>query len=202
MTADSSSMESSDPATPDTSVDLNSTANRRKSGRARQKPVLLNKDPNIPQVSSSSSGKRKRADARAEEVGEPTDTEEEDSRNDESDPDEEELKEKRRKTRRSKKTSNKPAAKKPKTGPTLTTNLAVRPAVNGAKKSTKPKQPRARPIKKIADAGTGLFGQSNLSPLKHMLMLRSRDICPRPHPGCCRSRLDCAMGAKQCRSHA
>lgn len=196
-------MESSDPATPDTSVDLNSTANRRKSGRARQKPVLLNKDPNIPQVSSSSSGKRKRADARVEEAGEPSDTEEEDSSNDESDPDEEELKEKRRKTPRSKKTSTKPAAKKPKTGPTLTTNLAVRPAINGAKKSAKPKQPRARPVKKIADAGTGLYGQSDLSALKsHMLMLRSRDICPRPHPRCRRGGLDCAMGTKQCRSYA
>ncbi len=152
-------MESSDPTTPDTSVDMNGTANRRKSGRARQKPVLLNKDPNIPQISIGSGGKRKRADTRAEEVDELSDADEEESSHDESDPDEEELKEQRRKASRSKKASTKPTAKKPKTGPTLTTNLAVRPAVNGAKKVAKPKQPRARPVKKAANAGTGLYGQ-------------------------------------------
>lgn len=154
-------MESSDPATPDTSVDMNGTANRRKSGRARQKPVLLNKDPNIPQASNGSGGKRKRADTRMENVEEPSDADEESS-HDESDPDEEELKEQRRKAARAKKTSTKPTAKKPKTGPTLTTNLAVRPAVNGAKKPAKPKQSRARPAKKAEDAGTGLYGLSCL----------------------------------------
>lgn len=162
MPVRSSSMESSDPATPDTSVDLNGTADRRKSGRATQKPVLLNKDPNIPQGSMGSSGKRKRADTRAEEVEEPSDAGEEKSSHDESDPDEEELKEQRRKESRLKrKPSTKPTAKKPKTGPTLTTNLAVRPAVNGTKKAAKSKQPRARPIKKARETETGIYGQSS-----------------------------------------
>lgn len=153
-------MEPSDPATPDTSVDMNGTASRRKSGRAKQKPVLLNKDPNITQVSVSS-GKRKRADTRVENVDESSDTEGQESSADESDPDEEELKEKRRKAQRSKKPSAKPAAKKPKiTGPGITTNLAVRPAVNGVKKTAKPRQPRARPVKNVADDGTGLYGES------------------------------------------
>lgn len=161
MPVRSSSMESSDSATPDTSVDMNGIADRRKSSRARQKPVLLNKDPNIPQVSIGSGGKRKRADTRTEEVEEPSDADEESS-HDESDPDEEELKEQRRKESQSKKkTSTKPTAKKPKTGPTLTTNLAVRPAVNGVKKAAKPKQPRARPINRVTNAGTGLYGQSS-----------------------------------------
>lgn len=158
----SSSMELSDPATPDTSVDMNSTANRRKSGRARQKPVLLNKDPNIPQLSVGS-GKRKRADTRIEDIEGSMDTDEHsESSPEESDPDEEELKEQRRKALRSKKTPSKSTSKKTKTGPALTTNLVVRPAVNGAKKATKPKQARARPVKNVADAGTGLFGQSPL----------------------------------------
>lgn len=160
MPGDSSSMDLSDPATPDTSVDMNGTTDRRKSRRAKQKPVLINKDPNIPQASVGS-GKRKRADTRAEEIEEPSDLDEDGSSQGESDPDEEEIKDKRRKAARSKKTSTKPATKKSKTGPTLTTNLVVRPAVNGAKKATKPKQSRARPIKNAADAGTGLYGQSS-----------------------------------------
>ncbi len=153
-------MELSDPGTPDTSIDMNGTANRRKSGRARQKPVLLNKDPNIPQLSNGS-GKRKRADTLAEDVEDPSDEDEESSQG-ESDPDEEELKEQRRKTARSKKTPAKSAVKKVKIGPTLTTNLAVRPAINGTKKTTKPKQSRARPPKNIVDAGTGLYCQYGL----------------------------------------
>lgn len=148
-------MELSDPATPD----MNATA--RKSGRSRQKPVLLNKDPNIPQQVRSSGAKRKRAESRVEVVSDPTDDDmADDSNTEESDPDEEELKEQRRKSR-NKKVSMKPIAKKPKTVPALITNLAVRPAVNGVKKASKPKQPRARPVKNAADDGTGLYGQSH-----------------------------------------
>ena len=145
------SMDLSDPATPNSSIDMNGTANRRKSGRAKHKPVLLNKDPNIPQVTSSGA-KRKRADTLAE----PSDADmDEESSPDESDPDEEELKERRRKAKRA---PSKPAPKKPKAGPGLTTNLAVRPAVNGVKKTSRPKQPRARPVKNTADDGAGLYG--------------------------------------------
>ena len=158
MPLESSSAELSDPATPDTSIDMNGAANRRKSGRARQKPVLLNKDPNIPQVSSGS-GKRKRADARVEDVEDLSDDENESSQG-ESDPDEEELKERRRKAVRSRKTPTKSAAKRVKTGPNLNTNLAVRPAVHKARKAAKPKSSRARPIKNAADAGSGLYGET------------------------------------------
>ena len=157
-------MELSDPVTPDTSVDLNGTANRRKSGRARQKPVLLNKDPNIPQYTSVN-GKRKRAETRAEDVQDLSEDEDESSQS-ESEPDEEELKEKRRKAARSRENAAKPATKKTKTGPNLNTSLAVRPAVNGLKKAQKSKQPRARPLKNVEDAGTGLYGEPQLRTLK------------------------------------
>ena len=154
-------MDLSDPVTPDTSVEMDGTANRRTSGRAKKNPVLLNKDPNIPQ-STNSSGKRKRAESRVtDDEEEPSDTEEDE---DESDPDEEELKEQRRKAR-SRKPASKPAAKKAKAGPGLTTNLAVRPAVNGTRKPAKPKQPRARAVKNRADDGTGLYGIR--SPARH-----------------------------------
>jgi len=150
------SKELSNPATPE----MNGTADRRKSGRSRQKPVLLHKDPNISQQVPSSSAKRKRVESRVEGVSDPTDDDRDDeSSPEESDPDEEELKEQRRKSR-NKEAPRKPAAKKPRTAPALTTNLAVRPAVSGVKRLSKPKQPRARPVKNAADDGTGLYGQS------------------------------------------
>ena len=158
MPVRSSSMELSDPATPDTSIDMSSIAKRRKSGRATQKPVLLNKDPNISQVSSGNSGKRKRADPPTQDIPDSSDVEsEDDSSDDESDPDEEELKERRRKAPRPKKAPSKPNAKKPRTGPALTTNLAVRPAANGVKKAARPKHPRARPVKSAEENGIGLY---------------------------------------------
>ena len=156
-------MELSDPTTPDTSVDLNGTTDRRQSRRAKQKPVLLNKDPNIPQTSFAN-GKRKRADTRAEEIEEPSDLDDESSP-DASSPDEEEIKDRRRKKAQTKKTSAKSAVKKVKTGPNLSANLAVRPAVNGRAKATKsarPKQSRARPLKNAANADSGLYGWSSL----------------------------------------
>lgn len=148
-------MDLSDPTTPNSSIDMNGTANRRKSGRVRQKPVLLNKDPNIPQITSSGA-KRKRAATFVKDVeGESDGDMDEESSSEESDPDEEELKERRRRT---KKAPSKPASKKPKAGSGLSMNLAVRPAINGAKKTSRPKQPRSRPVKNAADDGTGLYG--------------------------------------------
>ena len=149
-------MEVSDPATPDTSIDIESTANHRKSARAKQKPVLLNKDPNIPQ-NSYAGGKRKRVETRDIDVEDLGDEEEESSQG-ESDPDEEELKEQRRKAARSKRGPSKPNAKKAKTANGLTTNLAVRSLPNGVKKTTRAKQARPRPLKDAVDAGTGLYG--------------------------------------------
>lgn len=196
MLVRSSSMELSAPVTPDTSVEMNGTADRRKSGRARQKPVLLNKDPNIPHISARN-GKRKRAETRAEDVEDLSDDEEESSQG-ESSPDEEELKEQRRKVARSRKTPAKTAAKKAKTGSNLTTNLAVRPAVNGVKKAAKPKQSRARarPLKDAADAGTGLYGQCYQRLYTPVLTRCSRDLLPRPHAGRRYRRLDYALGTE------
>ena len=149
-------MYSSDPASPS----MNGAADRRKSGRSRQKPVLLNKDPNIPQQAPSSGAKRKRAESRVEVLSDPTDDDMDDETSpEESDPDEEELKEQRRKAR-SRQGPARRTSKKPKIVPALTTNLAVRPAANGLKKASKPKQPRARPPKNVADDGTGLYGSS------------------------------------------
>ena len=158
MPVTSSSMDLSDPETPDTSLDMTSTNNRTKSGRAIRKPVLLNKDPNIPQVSVGNSAKRKRVDVPVQDLVDSSDPESEDEASDnESDPDEEELKERRRKASKTKKAPAKSIAKKPRTGPGLTTSLAVRPATNGVKKNAKTKQARAHPVKNVQGDATGLY---------------------------------------------
>ena len=149
-------MESSDPPTPDTSISPTDAPNRRKSGRVKHKPVPLQEDPNI-SMSTDGSGKRKRltAEQGLDTQGGESDEESRVDEND-GDPDEEELKEKRKKSG-TRKAPAKRAAKKPKTGHAKTTTLPVRPAVNGVKKATKPRKPRARPNGLIADGGTGLY---------------------------------------------
>ncbi|KAL8671901.1 MAG: hypothetical protein Q9168_003612 [Polycauliona sp. 1 TL-2023] len=149
-------MELSDPLTPPASSSPND-ATRRKSGRVKHNPVLLNQDPNA-SIGSYNSGKRKRADTIEQldvngSIGEETSPDEEDS-----DPDEEEMKEKRRKSR-SKKPSGKPAAKKPKTAKQQRTTLPVRSAVNGVKKPPKPRRPRPQANAVISDEETGLFAE-------------------------------------------
>ena len=148
-------MELSDPNTPQASSSLNDATSRRKSGRVKQKPVLLQTDPNA-MIGSNNSAKRKRAAADEEPEANGVDSGETSSDEIESDPDEEELKEKRRKSR-SKKPSAKPAAKKPKINKPKTTSLPVRPAVNGVKKPSKPRQSRPRPNAAIAEDDTGVF---------------------------------------------
>ena len=150
-------MDQSDPATPETSVEAPDTSNRRKSGRTRQKPVLLSQDPNVVQNVRAGSAKRKLAQFQDQEEGEPDADEVDDpSNNDDSDPDEEELKERRRKAPR--KTAPKQAPKKSKVSASTATSLPVRPAINGVKKNAKPR--RADTVKKgLADGGTGLFGE-------------------------------------------
>lgn len=87
-------------------------------------------------VSTGSSGKRKRADPPVQDLIDSSDAEsEDDPSDDESNLDEEEIKERRKKA--SKEGPSKSVAKKQGTGPALTTNLAVRPAVNGAKPAVK-----------------------------------------------------------------
>lgn len=148
-------MDLSDPATPHASSSPNDATSTRRSGRVKHKPVLLQTDPNA-SLLANGTGKRKR-DANLEEddvdiIG----SESSDLDESNGDPDEEELKEKRRKSR-SKKPVTKPAAKKPKTGAPNTTSLPVRPATNGVKKPSKPRQTRAKPSAVIDDEGTGLF---------------------------------------------
>ena len=150
-------MEASDPTSPD-------ATNRRRSGRVKSKPVLLQQDPNIP-VASSSNSKRKRADdvetdAEAEQEEEPSSPEES-----ESDPDEEELKEQRRKARKPKAPRQKPIAKKPKTASHAFQSLPMRPATNGIKKPAKPKpKPRKAPSRArevaSADEEEGLYSRT------------------------------------------
>ena len=155
-------MEASDPATSD-------ATNRRRSGRVKSKPVLLQQDPNLP-VAASGAGKRKRVDD-AETEGE-ADLEDDLSSTDESesDPDEEELKEQRRKATKSKAARSKPAAKKPKTAAHAFQSLPIRPATNGVKKPAKPRSRKApsRPheVASVEDEG-GLYGQISLSTAIH-----------------------------------
>lgn len=160
MPARLSSMEISDPVTPD--LDSNSSAtNRRKSTRTRQKPVLLQEDLNTTRPSDNSN-KRKRTELRD---GASSDNRnnisDDESRTAESDgdPDEEELRERRRKISRTKKIQTKPSAKKPKVSNAMTkTKLAVRPAVNGTKKISKPKNSTTRSKDGTPDNGVGLYG--------------------------------------------
>ena len=149
-------MELSDPATPLEDLGANDSINRRKSGRAKQQPVLLQQDPNA----NIGSVKRKRAESRDD----VDDNNHEDiSKNEESleesdgEADEEELKEKRKKSR-AKKGLNKPVAKKARLSNTSITKLAVRPATNGVKKASKPRKARARLTAATEEDGTGLYG--------------------------------------------
>ena len=132
-------MQSSDPATP---ANMNATG-RRKSGRAIQKPVLYQPDPNI-SINDSTSVKRKRA--RNDETEEDVDLVDAESSLDEeeSEPDEEELKEQRRRAARERKVPSKPATKRARTTEDGSVKLAMRPATNGTKKASKPKAARAR----------------------------------------------------------
>ena len=151
-------MELSDPATPDPTTTNNNATNRRKSTRTKQKPILLQEDPYVSNVSNGST-KRKRAETRDEDSADQEDIVDESSMDEsDGDPDEEELKEKRRRAPKPKKPSSKPVAKKPKTTNAPTTKLAVRPATNGAKNAPKPKKARARSNTATSAIGTGLYG--------------------------------------------
>lgn len=162
MPARLSSMELSDPIAPESHPSADNATNRRKSARNRQKPVLL-QDDIVASRSSNVNGKRKRGD---NEAGGATDTghdllgEDGSPPESDDDPDEEELKEKRRRAPRVKRAQGRPAAKKPKTTGIGTASLPVRPAINGSKKTSRPKKPQAEPKKPVLDDETGLYGMS------------------------------------------
>lgn len=150
-------MELSDPAIPQASSSPSDATTRRKSGRVRNKPVLLQTDPNLSIVPNGNTKRKRNIDDEEPEIDH-LDTEESSSEGSDGDPDEEELKEKRRQSR-SKRAPIKPAAKKTKTSQPKITNLPVRPAVNGTKKPSKPRRTRAKPNTAMADPGTGLFSE-------------------------------------------
>lgn len=149
------SMELSGSVTPQASSSPNDPTSRRKSGRVKQKPVLLQTDPYASTLPNGS-GKRKRAPNMDEDDLDDIESEETDPDENDEDPDEEELKERRRKSR-SKKTSAKPAAKKARITAPKSTSLPVRSAVNGVKKPPKSRRPRTLPNTVADDDGTGLF---------------------------------------------
>lgn len=150
LAAPSSSMSPSSPAgTPDTSLELHDDAStkRRVSSRVRSKPTIYS-DKTEPSPASNGV-KRKRAPIVGDNISEDV-SEGGGSPAEESDPDEEELKEKRRKARSG---TKKPAAKKSKT-----TTLAMRPATNGVKRTTKPKKARGQAPVIAGHEEIGLFG--------------------------------------------
>ncbi|KAL9045431.1 MAG: hypothetical protein Q9214_001523, partial [Letrouitia sp. 1 TL-2023] len=157
MPARLSSMELSDPVIADTGSSATDAPNRRKSGRITHKPVLLQADLNT-SLSTEGSGKRKRSSyIQTAEIADDQ-SDESSIADSDGDPDEEELKERRRKPR-SRKSSSKPAVKKAKIGNAQTTTLPVRPAVNGVKKTPRPRKPKSHPTALVAGSGTGLFSE-------------------------------------------
>lgn len=159
MPARLSSMELSDPIAPESHPGADNATNRRKSARTRQKPVLLQNDVNASR-SSNVNGKRKRGDNEgggAIDSGHDLLGEDDSPSESDGDPDEEELKEKKR-APRAKRAQGKPAAKKPKTTGIRTASLPVRPAINGSKKTPRPKKPQAASKKPVLDDETGLYG--------------------------------------------
>lgn len=167
-------MELSRPSTPGSvSADNNNATNRRKSARARQKPVLLQEE-HYASSYSNGSNKRKRAEVHrvavpAKDPVDPKETSEEESESDDSDgePDPEEVKDKRkRKAPAPKKNPAKPAAKKLKMVDAQTLKLPVRPATNGIRKASKSKTIAARPGSAVSNHETGLYGmlKNNLQP--------------------------------------
>lgn len=151
-------MELSDPITPHSGA--GDATNRRKSARAKQKPVLLQDDITTSR-STNGNAKRKRGDIEGENATDSDDDilgEESSAQESDGDPDEEEIKEKRRRAPRAKKAPGKPAAKKPKTTNVRATKLPVRPAMNGVKKASRPAKPRARSKRAVSNDGTGLYG--------------------------------------------
>lgn len=165
MPARLSSMELSRPSSPDSVSADNNATSRRKSARARQKPVLLQEE-NYASSYSNGSNKRKRGKVQrvavpGEDPADPKEISEEESESDDSDgdPDPEEVKDKRkRKAPAPKKNPAKPAAKKLKTANAQTLKLPVRPATNGTRKASKSKKTEARMSPTVSNRETGLYG--------------------------------------------
>ena len=134
--------------------------NRRRSGRIVQKPLLYSKDPKIA-TPTNGVAKRKRAE-RVDGESQESEDEVEDEASSEDEPTEETLNERKKKAKKA--PSRKPATKRVKTTRPESMKLAMRPAVNGTKKASKPrsKKPRARVTMPAGEEATGLYGKPML----------------------------------------
>ena len=146
-----------DTSKPIASSPTEDATNRRRSGRTVKQPVLYQEDPNI-SIQTNGAPKRKRA----QHVNSKNQNED-GSGNEDSDDDEvlsEEDEEVTELKKKAKKAPRKPATKKVKTAQTDGLTLAIRPAVNGVKKPSKPrpKKPRAKVTMPSGAEGTGLYG--------------------------------------------
>lgn len=150
---------------------------RRQSGRVRRKPDLF-----VSQTFSASRPKRKRAGKHQDDEDNASDGDgtgaepqseddgSEDVDDEDEEADEEELKAKRRKARKPaadkkkapKKPKGKPVAKKQKIGNGISTELALRPMVNGQRPQQKPKRVPVRQSELGVE--DGLFGKSCRQP--------------------------------------
>ncbi|PWY88993.1 STAG-domain-containing protein [Aspergillus heteromorphus CBS 117.55] len=151
--------------------DASPSADRRKSGRVTRKPQLFSQSYTAANGEAAGGAKRKRtatADDNEEDDQISEDASESESANaSDEDPDEEELREKRRAARKaaSKKQSSAPkpkpksrSAKKPKVaGNGLASRLALRPAANGKKPVSRPRQMKARLT--MAARESGLYAE-------------------------------------------
>ena len=147
----SSSMSPSSPAgTPDTSLELQDDpgTKRRISSRMRSKPTTYSDVPERPPTSNGV--KRKRAPTVDEQVENDNEEEVESESDEDGEPDEEELKEARRRTRTK--------AKKPATKKSKTATLAIRPAVNGVKRTARARKGKTGATGIAGDDETGLYG--------------------------------------------
>ncbi|KKK20540.1 hypothetical protein P175DRAFT_0497988 [Aspergillus ochraceoroseus IBT 24754] len=152
-----------------------SPGDRRKSGRVTRKPDLYSQSYSAPNGATAGGAKRKRAATGEEENDEEREDEEDASETesediDDQDPDEEELREKKRAARKAAakrgaagtkskaKSQGSRSAKKPKVaGNGIGSQLALRPAANGAKPASRPRKPKVRPS--LAAGETGLYAE-------------------------------------------
>lgn len=155
----------SKPANMSTTVIADATT-RRKSGRVVHKPDIYQPDSGPPAAPNGNAKRKRDAPPLAAPQDDPEDEEEDEEEEEEeeegedSGPDDEEERDQRRKARSRGGKKRAPANKKPKTSKSSEgISLAMRPATNGVKRSSKPKAPR-RPRKSgnAGADGTGLYG--------------------------------------------
>lgn len=136
---------------------ITSSAPRRRSGRVTKKPEKF-----APETSPAGSSKRKRRDRNdSDNDGDDSTSENEESESSEGEPDEEEMRE-RRKKKKTVPAGKKPPQKKPKTNGEVV-NLAIRPATNPKKKSSKPRKAPIRKSALVEEDAEGLYGMRFIS---------------------------------------